>query len=318
VHAMAKDAETALSPAERIMLLADVWASVRVNREQISDYLSLAEGLPSDRNADVLGQLVEQLSYIGRYLVSDADRESYNVWLRQLLNPIARDVGWQKKPGESPEQDSLRGSLMRALGYTARDPDVQILARQLSERALQDPSSVDHELAYEAFRVAAYKGDATFYDQVLSHLKTAKTPEEQLIYQRTLPSFTDPKLLQRTLEYAMGPETRSQDSLLLVAQVMQNPAGEQVAWDYVRQHWAEVEKVGGPFASATVVDAAGTFCNAEMLDQVKSFFAGHPMPAAERTFKQSVERISNCVDLKQQQQPQLALWLQHQGASVGN
>jgi aminopeptidase N len=318
VHAMAKDAETALSPAERIMLLADVWASVRVDREEISDYLFLADGLQSDRNANVLGQLIDQLNFIGRYLLSDTDRESYNLWLRQLLNPIARDVGWQKKPGESPEEDSLRASLMHGLGYTARDPQVQALARKMAEQALQDPSSVDHELAFEAFPVAAYNGDATFYDEVLAHLKTAKTPEEQLMYQRTLASFNDPKLLERTLEYALGPDTRSQDSLLLVSEVMRNPAGEKVAWDFARDHWTDIEKLGGPFASAILVHTTGSFCSAEMLDQVKSFFAGRTMPAAERTFKQSLERINYCVDLKQQQGAQLASWLQHQGASVGN
>jgi hypothetical protein len=39
--------------------------------------------------------------------------------------------------------------------------------------------------------------------------------------------------------------------------------------------------------------------------------------AAERTYKQSIERINNCVALKQRQQPQLASWLGQHGAAGG-
>ena len=34
-----------LSPAERIALQTDIWASVRVGREPVGDYLALAQGL---------------------------------------------------------------------------------------------------------------------------------------------------------------------------------------------------------------------------------------------------------------------------------
>lgn len=314
VRAMAKDAENALSPAERIMLLSDVWASVRIDREKIGDYLVLAEGLQSDRNADVLGELIDQLDYIARYLVSDADRESYNLWVRRLLTPVAKDVGWETKPGESEQRESLRANLMRGLGYIARDPEVQALARQLADQALDDPPSVDHDLALEALAVAAYNGDAAFYDRVMANLKTAKTPEERFIYQRTLALFNEPKLLEKTLEYAVSSETRSQDSLYIVSRVMRNPAGKKLTWDFVRTQWANIERLSGPFAGGIIVKAAGSFCDSEMRDEVKDFFATHPAPAAERTLKQTLERINYCVDLKAQQGTQLTSWLQHQSS----
>jgi hypothetical protein len=41
------------------------------------------------------------------------------------------------------------------------------------------------------------------------------------------------------------------------------------------------------------------------------------VPAAERTYKQSIERINNCIDLKSQQEPQLASWLGQHGTASG-
>jgi hypothetical protein len=65
------------------------------------------------------------------------------------------------------------------------------------------------------------------------------------------------------------------------------------------------------------VGATSVFCDAEMRDQVTQFFSAHKVEAAERTYKQSIERINNCVDLKSQQEPQLASWLGQHGNAGG-
>jgi aminopeptidase N len=316
VRAMARDAETKLTPAERIALQTDIWASVQVGREPVGDYLALAQGLQSDRNRAVVEDIVERLGYIERYLVSDADRDSYRAWMRQLLTPELNEVGWEPKPGDTDEQKDLRSRLFSALGYDARDPKAMAEAREIADKTLADPASVDREMAFGALPVAALNGDSSFYDKLIAAMKDTKSPEEYYLYFSTLSHFRDPKLLERTLEYAVSPEVRSQDALQLITGVLRNPAGQQLAWDFIRQHWSEVEKAGGPFASAEVVGATGVFCDAELRDQVTEFFSAHKVAAAERTYKQSIERISNCIDLKSEQGSQLASWLgQHSTAS---
>lgn len=315
VRDLASSAETKLSPAERITLENDIWASVRVGREPVGDYLAFAQGLQPDRNRAVLEELLGGLDFIDRYMVNDSDRDTYRGWLRGLLSPIMKDVGWEPKPGDTDEQKTLRARLFYALGFDARDPEALNTARQIADKALADPSSVDHELAGSAFPLAAINGGADFYDKVMTAMKNTKSPEEYYTYFFTLRDFTDPKLVQRTLEFAISPDVRSQDALQLVTGVLRNPAGQELAWDFIRQHWPELEKAGGPFASAQVVQATSSFCDAGLREQVTEFFTSHKVEAAERSYKQSIERINNCVDLKTQQEPQLASWLgQHSTA----
>jgi len=317
VRALASDAESKLSPAERIALQTDIWASVRVGREPVGDYLALVQGLGADRNRAVLEDALSRLNYIGQYLVTDSDRESYRIWLRQYLTPILTDVGWEPQPGESDEQKTLRARVFNSLGYDARDPQALAQARTLADEALDNPASVDRELAGSAVGLAALTGDQAFYDKLLATLKNAKSPEEYYIFLLALPQFGDPKLLQRTLDYALSPDVRSQDALGLISNVMQNPAGEKLAWDFVLTHWDAVQKTGGPFASAQIIGATSTFCDAHMRDQVAYFYAAHKIEGAERTYRQSIERINNCVDLKAQQEPQLASWLGQHSSSAG-
>ena len=317
VRTLANDAETKLTPAERIALQNDIWASVRVGREPVGDYLAFAQGLQSDGNRAVLEDVLGRLNYIGQYLVSDSDRDAYRGWLRQYLDPPMKEVGYEPKAGESDEQRTLRSRLFGALGLDARDPETLEQARKIADKVLADPASVDRELAGGALGLAALNGDSAFYDRVMTALKEAKSPEEYYMYLFTLPQFGDQKLLQRTLDFAISPDVRSQDALQVITGVMANPAGEKLAWDFVRQHWTEVEKAGGPFASAQVVGATSVFCDSGARDQVTEFFSAHKVAAAERTYKQSIERINNCVDLKSQQEPQLASWLGKHGTAGG-
>jgi aminopeptidase N len=317
VRGISADAETKLTPAERIFVQTDIWASIRVGREPVGDYLAFAQGLQSDRNRAVMEDVLGRLNYIGQYLVSDTDRDEYRAWLRQYLAPAMRDVGYQPKSNDSDEERTLRSRVFNALGYDARDPETLAEARKLADQTLTDPSSVDHELAGGALGLAAINGGEDYYDKLMVALKNAKSPEEYYGYLYTLPQFKDPKLIERTLEFAISPDVRSQDALGVVTNVMGNPDGEKLAWDFIQSHWDAIAKAGGPFASAQVVGATGVFCDAGMRDQVTAFFTAHKVEAAERTYKQSIERINNCVDLKAQQESQLASWLGQHGTAGG-
>jgi aminopeptidase N len=311
VRALASDAESKLSPAERIALQTNIWASVRVGREPVGDYLAFVQGLQSDRSRAVLEDVLGRLHFINEYLATDTDRESYQVWLRQYLSPIFKDIGWESKPGESDEQSALRARVIIALGYDARDPEALAQASKIAKKALDNPESVNREVAAGAFRLAALTGDQTFYDRMTAQLKNAKSPEEYYVALSTLARFGDPKLLQQTLDYAVSPDVRSQDALGLISQVMNNPAGEKLAWNFVLTHWDAVQKAGGVFSSAEIVGATDSFCDAHMRDEVVEFFKAHRIEAGERTYRQSIEQINNCIELKSQQEPQLASWLGH-------
>ena len=105
VRALATDAETKLTPAERIAVQNDIWASVRVGKEPVGDYLAFAQGLQSDRNRAVVEDVLGRISYIGQYVVNDNDRDAFRSWLRQYLTPAMTEVGWNPKPARATNRE---------------------------------------------------------------------------------------------------------------------------------------------------------------------------------------------------------------------
>jgi len=316
-HRLVPDVETSLTSLQRVALISDTWAAVRVGRQPIGDYLALAEGLQSDRSDNVLRLVFQQLNFIGQNLVVEADRRDFQAWVRSALTPIANDVGWQAKSSDTDDLKNLRASLMVSLGITGEDPETIAEARKLADQALTNPASVESALATSAFVVAARSGGAALYDKLLAAMNAAPTPEQHYRYLFGLAGFSDPKLVERTLEMAVSPEVRSQDSPYLLSALIGSPVAGKQSWDFVRSRWAEVEKAGGPFAGAPIVSATGSFCDAGLRTQVIDFLAAHPVPAAERGSKQSIERIDDCVALKSLQSAPLASWLKSQGRGAG-
>lgn len=314
---MSRDVATEFTPAERIVLIRDAWAAVRTGKQPIGDFLQLADGLHSERTAKVLEQLDLELDYIGEHLVSDGDRAAYQSFVRGLLAPIQKELGWNVASGEDTNRKDLRAHVTFTLGYTGGDPEVLVQAKDLALQEMKTPGTVDPSLVDIVFTLAAIDGDATLYDQMMSRIKANQAPEQYYRYFYNLARFTNPMLVQRTLEYALTPAVRSQDSLNLIAAVMDTATGEKLGWKFVRSNWDQIEKIMGGYNTGGLIATTGSFCDADMRDEVKQFFMQHPVPSAERSLRQAQERVNYCIDLKRQQAPPLASWLRTNGASSG-
>lgn len=317
VRAMAGAMQSQLSPAERIQLISDEWASVRVNLAPIADFMVLSDDLKSEHNSVVMTQGTAVIRFIGDNLVPDADRESFRSWARQVFGPLTKELGWQPASGDSEDRKALRAAAFAADGYIGRDPAVLREAAKLAHDELQKPGTIDPSMADTVFELAAVTGDAQLYDQMVAAMPKAKSPEEYYRLGGALTDFTDPKLTERTLASSLTPAVRTQDAPFIIAATLRNPAARTQAWDFVRAHWTEIDKMMIGFSAGTVVGATGSFCDPRQRDEVKSFFAEHAVPAAERTLKQSLERIDYCIDIKDRQASQVASWLQGHGTANG-
>ncbi len=309
LRALDRVAERKLRPAERIGLLNDEWAMAVGGITPVGDYLSLVEALKKDRTRSVVDAYAGRLETVAEKMVGDSEKEAYRAWVRDLLRPAARELSWQPRPGESIDRRALRATVLGALGRVGRDPEVLRMARSQANKYLADPLSIDPTLAATVVNLAALEGDAALYDEYLAHTKTAKSPEEYYRFLYALAHFSDPALLTRTLNLALTPEVRGQDFAALLAEVLTNPAATNWAWDYARQHWAEINNKP-PGGTGRVAASASTFCDGGHLAEVRSFFTANKVD--ERTTARVVEDISNCVDAKSVQEPNVAAWIKHQ------
>jgi aminopeptidase N len=308
---LTKELETGLHPAERIAMLGDEWALVRVGRLSIGNYLDVASQLKHERQRQVWGVVLTNLEYINDELIDEQDREHFRQFVRNLLAPVYREL----KNASDPEQKALDGDLFAVLGVVGRDQQVMQEATQIATKALQDPGSVDPMLARNALPIATIQGDESLFNELVRKLKTTSDQLLRDRYMDALTHFERPELVEKALEVGVSGAIRNQDSTAYISRFLQNPATRGIAWKFVQTHWNQVEKTFTTSSGSYLVSGTGQFCDESAASNVSAFFKIHPVPASERALRQAVERINACVDLKKLQQTNLQSWLNDHSSS---
>jgi aminopeptidase N/puromycin-sensitive aminopeptidase len=305
------NAETGLTVPERIGLLGDRWALMQAGEGPVGEIMDLALVVKTDPNAVVLESALGKIGMIETRIATDGDSERLDGVIRQEFAGVYAGLG---KGGnhEADDRVDLRETLFETLGR-AGDPTVLAAAANETKALFSGQKPTDAEVADAAVALVVATGDAAMYEKIQHLAQTATDPDLKEDALHTLTRFQDPALVTRTLEYAASDEVRSQDSWILVAQLLERRPTQNVAWEYVQQHWDEIARKLTINSGARIVEATGAFCTVERRDEVASFFAAHPVASSERTLARSIDSINDCIHLRAAQEPELRQWLDAHG-----
>ncbi len=311
---IAKTAQQDLTPAERDQFVNDAWAQVRSGATNVDDFLALADGMQAEREFGVLHSLDRDLEFISDRLVTEADRSQYQAWVRHLLSPIAEELGYHTAPNDDDNIKQLRASVLHALGYAGNDPKVAKLAQEMTAQALNGDET-DPSLFGAMIHIAAIHGDAALYDKIAARMKDPKLPPDEFYtWQFALTSFRDPALLKRTLEAVKTAAVRNQDAPQVIGEVWTNPAGDQLGWEFFKTNWPELKGKMATYSYGEMTMWASGFCDPRLRDDVQQFFS-REMPRAKRPLDRALERIDECIRLRQQQEPRMVRFLKGKGSA---
>jgi aminopeptidase N/puromycin-sensitive aminopeptidase len=309
LRALAPHVETALTAAERLTLLGDEWALVMAGRHSSADFLTLAAGFRGEHTAGVLETLNQRLAYVDQYVTTADSRPRLAAFARALLRPLYDELGSSPNPGEADGRKALRSAVVAGLGSVGADAAVAADARKTVDAALAG-APVDATLLAASIDAAARRGDAALFDRLIAAADGAKYPDERELYLYGTTAFTDPAIIARVLDYSLTPRLRSQDAALFFGKLLVREAARPEAWAFLKEHWGALQpKLVIAGGDVNLVTALSSFCDAASRDDVRTFFAAHPLPTAARTLEQTLERIDNCIDLRRRDLPVVAQWL---------
>jgi aminopeptidase N/puromycin-sensitive aminopeptidase len=276
----------------------------------VGDYMSLVLAMRRDPNAEVVRNAVGKLSTIAGRIAMDADRERLKTVVRKNFGPVYASLG-APSASDSYDRRELRSTMLALLGG-AEDPVALADARRLTEQRFTQGRGNDPALTNVAIEVTAEHGDAAFYDRMMAMSKDDHDPVLRADSLFTLPRFTDPALVTRTLDYAASGQVRNQDSWVLFAQLIGQRDTRDQAWRYVRANWDKVRAQLTASSGPGLVSATGAFCTDSQAEEVKSFFATHKVEGSERTLSKALDSIHACVQRRAEQGPKLTAWLDSQ------
>jgi aminopeptidase N len=303
--------ETELTPVERISALGNLWAHVNADKATVGAYLDLVAQVKNDSNAEVIESALGPLSTIeDRIAATPAEVKTLHAWTIRNFEPAYERLG-ESSPSDTPNTKALRAELMTVLG-NADDQKVVAQAKQIAAAYLDQPDAVDATIGQAALGVASANGDAAFFDRLQHVFETSPNPELQETALRLMAEFRSPELEQRALAYAVSGKVRNQDSVFQFVIALHNPDTRTVTWQFIQDHWPQVQAQLTTAAGGYLVGASGAFCSADKKTEVQEFFATHKVAASQRALVRATQQIDDCISLRSQQEGNLQQWIAEQ------
>ena len=298
-----------LSPTDRLGIQNDAYALAKAGFLQATEFLALAEAYAGETDASVWSDLAANLGGIDTLLADEPYYTRYQAFARRIFQPVGQRVGWVAQPGEGHLDALLRSTVLTELGGYG-DEEALGQASELFDRYLKDTSAVHPDIRKVVFSLAAKRGDRSTYDKMWDLYGRVEMEEEKVRFLGALTDFNQPELLDESLERALSPKVRVHDTVRMVAGVASNNAGRDRAWEFLKANWPEFDRRYGEggFALMELVSITSRFTTQEKLDDVKEFFQLHPTPAAERSLRQSLERVTLNIAWLDRNRRDLAGW----------
>jgi puromycin-sensitive aminopeptidase len=281
-----------LPTGDRLGLQNDAYALARAGHIPATQFLTMAEAYKNETDAAVCADLATNLGGMDTLLWDQPFYPRFEELARSIFQPIGARMGWDAKPGERHLDALLRSTALGQLGSYG-DEDTISEARTRFDQYVEDPARVHPDIRRVVLSLAAKKGDSSAYEMMWGLEKKANLQEEQSRLLLALTSFEQPDLLRETLRRSLTDDVRVHDTISVVTSVAGNRHGRDLAWEFLKDNWAEFDRrySEGGFGLMRLVSMVSGFTTPEMSEDVERFFTDHPAPAAERSIRQSLERI---------------------------
>jgi puromycin-sensitive aminopeptidase len=293
-----------LPPVDRYDLVDDAFAFMLAGSMTAAEFCDFARSFADDTDVSVWQRLAGAFGELDR-IVDDETRERLQGTVRALAAPALHRMGWAAAAGESHRDRQRRATLFELLGTIGADEDVQARARAIHDEFVKDPAAGDPALVAAAMDVIAFSGTPVEFDAFLERFRTETNPQEQMRYLYALARFPDDASFQRMLDLSLS-EVRTQNAPFLLGRALTHRRHGADAWAFIRRRWPEIIE---RFPSSTIVrmaEGVRTFSDPALADDVRTFFAEHPVPQGTKTMEQHLERMGVAVAFRARERNALA------------
>jgi|WetSurMetagenome_2_1015567.scaffolds.fasta_scaffold00374_4 puromycin-sensitive aminopeptidase len=280
-----------LSPEDRYGLIRDAFMLAQSGHSSTVEALSLIQAYENEDNYIVWAEIASNLRSIDNLIFKEKFYENYRAFCRTIFKKIAAKVGWKKIEGESHLQTLLRSIVLYGLGANG-DTETINKAKELFEELINKKTALDSDLRGVVYNLVAKNGQEKEYAFLKNLYEKTPFQEEKDRIFRALCSFENKELLKKSLEMAFSGGMRAQDRYKAISFIWANPAGQDLAWEFVKENWKSITKIfAGGHLYTRFIQPAAYFTDSKKALEIEDFFKKNPSAGLERTIAQVAEQI---------------------------
>ncbi len=264
---------TTLTDGDRIAMLDDQWALAEAGAAPLGSYLALVSamgGVPNPRSWD---QITGVLGTIESYQRGAPGHAAFTAHARDLIRPLAQQLGWDARPDDTPAVQNLRRAVLGQLGIWG-DPATVAEARKRFAAFAADRKAVAPDDQFMVMSIIASGATPAEFEQLHAIAKDAKNESELRRYYQALTLVRDPALAEKVGTILISDEIPKQAGTvrlpLLARMVDEHP---ELAWDLFKKNVDALLEPYEPFGLTFLSqEAPELFWRAAPPDQLEAWF----------------------------------------------
>ncbi|HEX5456637.1 MAG TPA: M1 family metallopeptidase [Candidatus Saccharimonadales bacterium] len=230
----------------RIIRLNDIILLARRGDTSLIEALDIAKKC-KDEPRDAVWNMISRVIGLAKMLVegNEQTEQAIKDFRVSLTKDIYGRLGWQEKPDEDPNDTLLRQT---ALGLMLAGEDKEVINHCLElYRKTTDIADLPAEIRTIVLTAVARFGDGKEIDSLLDIYEQTPNADLKHSISSSVAEVRDPKIggkiIKRTI--SDGGIARPQDIFRWFAYLMRNRYTRHVAWDWLNNDWARIEKLFG-------------------------------------------------------------------------
>ena len=297
-----------MAEADRLNLLNDAWALAEAGRSPATDYLDLADTIADQPSSTELAEILAVLQSIDFLERGSESQPGFRKWASHFLQPHMARLGWDAKPGESPLDADVRGTLVRVLGLFG-DADVLREAQDRFASYLKDPASLDGNLRGPVLFIVGRNADTAIWEKLHALARNADSFEQKRLLYSALASARNPALAAQTLSLSVTDELIAPDAARLVGRVAHEGEHPDLAWNFAREHLdALLAKLSALGVNEFVPGIFRAFSDAARADELEDFAQRNLPPAVRPAVAKAADEIRFQAEFKMRALPEINAW----------
>ena len=187
-----------------------------------------------------------------------------------IYSSVFQFVGWDGNDSDDDLIKQLRALAIRQLAFFG---DLNIINEARNRFKNDDFSSISPDLKAAIIEIVLEHGDENDFQSILSIIRQSDFQEEKERYMVSLGCIRDPNLLEKTLQFALSSEVRSQDVGDILCSVSNNIYGRDIAWNFLKKNWDTLHQAitGGFILKRIITTVIGNFSSLQKLEEIKHF-----------------------------------------------
>ena len=296
-----------LDPITQRQLLQDLRLLAQGQQISYASLIPLLKQFKDSPSAIVNAELYQIANSLKMFAKPDSPAEQE---LRQFFDLLSKDqvkrLGWLPKDGESNDDQLTRPYILSASLF-ARNNDSITQAHQIFTENQDKLESLSADIRGLVLKNEVQNfGSAELFDKLIkAYQQTADASFKQDL-RIAIPNTTDPALIAKVVSYFEDADViKPQDLRAWYRGLLANQAGQQAAWNWLRDEWQWLnDTVGGDMEFATFITVtAGVFHTPERLNEFKDFFEPKlNTPGLTREIKMDISVIESKVNLINKEQ----------------